>query len=65
MAKTTGLSLIELSTSFQNLKPDVGVTIADRYETIATAIDILCEYSSGSCSRRRVTGSIDEKVRHS
>ena len=66
MAKTTGLSLIELSTSFQNLKPDVVVTIADRYETIATAIaasymNIPLAHVQGG----EVTGSIDEKVRHS
>lgn len=30
MAKTTGLGLLELATTFDNLKPDVVVTIADR-----------------------------------
>src|SRR5262252_5987073 len=38
MAKTTGLGLIELTTIFENLKPDVVVTVADRYETLATAV---------------------------
>ena len=38
MVKTTGLGMIELVTAFEDLKPDVVVTIADRYETIATAI---------------------------
>lgn len=65
MAKTTGLGLLELSTVFDNLKPDVVVTIADRYETLATAIaaaymNIPVVHVQGG----EVTGSIDEKVRH-
>jgi UDP-hydrolysing UDP-N-acetyl-D-glucosamine 2-epimerase len=66
MAKTTGIGLIELSTVFANLSPDVVVTVADRYETIATAIaaaymNIPLVHIQGG----EVTGSIDEKVRHS
>ncbi|MDC0293201.1 UDP-N-acetylglucosamine 2-epimerase [Verrucomicrobia bacterium] len=65
MAKTTGLGVMELSTTFLNLNPDVVVTIADRYETIATAIaaaymNIPVVHVQGG----EVTGSIDEKVRH-
>ncbi len=65
MAKTTGLGLLELATVFDNLGPDVVVTIADRYETIATAIaaaymNIPVAHVQGG----EVTGSIDEKVRH-
>jgi UDP-hydrolysing UDP-N-acetyl-D-glucosamine 2-epimerase len=65
MAKTTGLGLIELATAFDNLKPDVVVTIADRYETLATAVaasymNIPLVHVQGG----EVTGSIDEKVRH-
>lgn len=65
MAKTTGLGLIELATAFDNLKPDVVVTVADRYETLATAIaasymNIPVAHVQGG----EVTGSIDEKVRH-
>jgi UDP-hydrolysing UDP-N-acetyl-D-glucosamine 2-epimerase len=64
-AKTTGLGLIEFATVFDNLKPDVVVTIADRYETIATAIaaaymNIPLVHIQGG----EITGSIDEKVRH-
>jgi len=66
MAKTTGIGIIELSTVFDQLKPDVVVTIADRFETIATAIaasymNIPLAHIQGG----EVTGSIDEKVRHS
>lgn len=65
-AKTTGIGILELSTVFDNLKPDVVVTIADRFETMATAISAsymnipLVHIQGGE-----VTGNIDEKVRHS
>ena len=64
-AKSTGLGLVELATVFDNLRPDVTVTIADRYETLATAIaasymNIPVAHVQGG----EVTGSIDEKVRH-
>jgi UDP-hydrolysing UDP-N-acetyl-D-glucosamine 2-epimerase len=65
MAKTTGIGLLELATVFDNLRPDVVVTVADRYETISTAIaaaymNIPVAHVQGG----EVTGSIDEKVRH-
>lgn len=65
MAKTTGLGLLELATVFDNLKPDVVVTVADRYETLATGVaasymNIPVAHVQGG----EVTGSIDEKVRH-
>jgi UDP-hydrolysing UDP-N-acetyl-D-glucosamine 2-epimerase len=64
-AKSTGLGLMELSTVFDNLRPDVVVTVADRYETLATAVaasymNIPLVHVQGG----EVTGSIDEKVRH-
>lgn len=64
-AKSTGFGLAELATVLDNLRPDVVVTIADRYETIATAIaasfmNIPLAHIQGG----EVTGSIDEKVRH-
>jgi len=64
-AKSTGLGLVELATVFDNLKPDAVVTIADRYETLATAVaaaymNIPLVHVQGG----EVTGSIDEKVRH-
>lgn len=64
-AKTTGIGILELSTVFDNLKPDIVVSIADRFETIATAISAsymnipLAHIQGGE-----VTGNIDEKVRH-
>ena len=65
MAKSTGLAIIELATHFENLKPDVVVTVADRFETLATAVaasymNIPLAHTQGG----EVTGSIDESVRH-
>ena len=65
MAKTTGIAIMELSTAFYNLQPDIVVTIADRFETIATSIaatfqNIPLAHVQGG----EVTGNIDEKVRH-
>jgi UDP-hydrolysing UDP-N-acetyl-D-glucosamine 2-epimerase len=65
MAKTTGLGMLELATVLDNLKPDVVVTVADRYETLATAVaasymNIPLAHVQGG----EITGSIDEKVRH-
>ena len=64
-AKSTGLALVELSTVFNNFHPNVVVTIADRFETLATAVaasymNIPVAHVQGG----EVTGSIDEKVRH-
>lgn len=65
-AKTTGIGILELSTVFDNLNPDIVVTVADRFETMATAISAaymnipLAHIQGGE-----VTGNIDEKVRHS
>jgi UDP-hydrolysing UDP-N-acetyl-D-glucosamine 2-epimerase len=65
MATSTGLALLKLVTIFENLRPDVVVTIADRYETLATAtaaayMNIPLAHLQGG----EVTGSVDEKVRH-
>ena len=37
-AKSTGLGVVELATIFDNIRPDVVISVADRFETIATAI---------------------------
>ncbi len=65
-AKTTGLGILELSTVFFNLKPDIVVTVADRFETIATAItSTFMNIPLAHIQGGEVTGNIDEKVRHS
>ena len=65
MAKSTGMGIIELATQFENLRPDIVLTVADRFETMATAIaasymNIPLAHTQGG----EVTGSIDESVRH-
>jgi UDP-hydrolysing UDP-N-acetyl-D-glucosamine 2-epimerase len=65
MAKSTGLGIIELATLFENLQPDVVLTVADRFETLSTTVaasymNILVAHTQGG----EVTGSIDESVRH-
>lgn len=65
MAKSTGLAISEFATLFENIRPDVVVTVADRFETLATAVaasymNIPLAHTQGG----EVTGSIDESVRH-
>jgi UDP-hydrolysing UDP-N-acetyl-D-glucosamine 2-epimerase len=65
MAKSTGLGLLELPTIFELLAPDVVVTVADRFETIAAAVaaaymNLPVAHTQGG----EVSGSIDESVRH-
>lgn len=64
MAKTSGLAMVELATLFEELKPEAVMTIADRYETLATAATAaymnipLIHLQGGERS-----GSIDDRVR--
>jgi UDP-hydrolysing UDP-N-acetyl-D-glucosamine 2-epimerase len=63
--KTTGLSIIALSTAFERLKPDFVLTVADRYETISTAI--AATYSNIPLIHIQggeVSGNIDDRVRN-
>jgi UDP-hydrolysing UDP-N-acetyl-D-glucosamine 2-epimerase len=64
-AKSTGLGMIELATALSDLDPDVVITVADRFETMSTAISAsylnipLAHIQGGE-----ISGNIDEKVRH-
>jgi len=65
MAKSTGLGLIELPTIFGMLKPDVVVSVGDRFETMATAVaaaymNIPLAHTMGG----EISGTIDESIRH-
>ena len=65
-AKSTGLGIIELASAFDDVKPDMVVTVADRFETISTAIaatylNIPLIHLQGG----EVSGNIDDRVRHS
>lgn len=64
--KSTALGLLELSSYFSHVKPSAVFTVADRYETMATAIASaymnipLIHIQGGD-----VSGNIDDKVRNS
>lgn len=65
MAKSTGLGLIELPTVFETLRPDVVLTVGDRFETMATTLaaaymNITLAHTMGG----EVSGTIDESIRH-
>ena len=65
MAKSTGLGLLELPTVFDQLKPDIVITVGDRFETMATAIaasymNIPLAHTMGG----EISGTIDESIRH-
>jgi UDP-hydrolysing UDP-N-acetyl-D-glucosamine 2-epimerase len=65
MAKSTGLGLLELPSVFDALKPDVVLTVGDRFETMATTLaaaymNIAVAHTMGG----EVSGTIDESIRH-
>lgn len=65
MAKSTGLGLLELPTIFEQLAPDVVLTVGDRFETMATTLaaaymNIPVAHTMGG----EVSGTIDESIRH-
>ncbi len=65
MAKSAGLAVLEFANAFDNLKPDVVVVIADRWECLAIAMaatymNIRVAHVEGG----EVSGSIDESIRH-
>ncbi len=65
MAKSVGFGIVEFSTEFQRLNPDVVLLIGDRYEALSAAIAAaymnrcLVHVQGGE-----VSGSIDESARH-
>ena len=65
MAKSTGLGLLELPAVFERLRPDIVLTVGDRFETMATALsaaymNIPIAHTMGG----EVSGTIDESIRH-
>lgn len=64
-ATETGLLTIKLAQLFYDLKPDVVVTIADRHETLATAMAASYQHIPlAHVQGGERTGSIDDKVRN-
>ena len=65
MVKTTALGMIETSTALEKLRPDIVLTVGDRYETMATVIaSSYMNIPVAATQGGEVTGSIDESVRH-
>ena len=65
MAKTTGLAILEFTTSLQRHRPDIILIHGDRFEVLAAAIvaaylNIIIGHIEGG----DVSGTIDESVRH-
>lgn len=65
MAKSLGFGIIEFSSEFARLKPDIVLVIGDRYEGLAAALaasymNICLAHVQGG----EVSGSIDESARH-
>jgi len=65
MAKSTGLGLLELPTILEQLRPDLVLTVGDRFETMATTLaaaymNIPLAHTMGG----EVSGTIDESIRH-
>ncbi|MDD5450325.1 MAG: UDP-N-acetylglucosamine 2-epimerase [Desulfovibrionales bacterium] len=66
MSKSAGLAVIEFANAFEELKPDIVLVIADRFECLPIAMaaaymNIVVAHIEGG----EVSGSIDESIRHS
>lgn len=65
MAQSTGVAISQLAPALDRLAPDIVVTVADRYETLAISIAatyqglFLCHVQGGE-----VSGNIDDRVRN-
>ncbi len=65
MAKSLGIGVVEFSSEFHRLKPDVVLIIGDRYEALSAALaaaymNIPIVHLQGG----EVSGSVDESARH-
>ncbi len=65
MARSVGVGIVEFTSSFQRVKPDVVLVIGDRYEALSAAIaaaymNLPILHLQGG----EVSGSIDESARH-
>lgn len=65
MSKSAGLAVLDFTTAFENLRPDLVFVIADRFECLAIAMaagymNIPIVHIEGG----EISGSIDESVRH-
>src|SRR3989338_5554140 len=65
MAKTAGVGIMEFTTAFDNLRPDIVVVRGDRYEVLSAAVAAAyLNISVAHIEGGDLTGTIDESVRH-
>lgn len=65
MTKSTGLAIIELSTYFSRIKPDLLLVIGDRYDLLpAVVCAALQNIPIAHIQGGERTGTIDESIRH-
>lgn len=65
MAKSIGLGIIEFSSEFQRLNPDIVLIIGDRYEALAaTVAAAYMNLPVAHIQGGEISGSIDESARH-
>lgn len=66
MARNVGIGMVELAGAFWELKPDLVLAIADRYETLGVAATAaLMNIPIAHIQGGEITGTIDESIRHS
>jgi len=65
MSKSAGLAMIEFSTAFDGMRPDVVMVIADRFECLPIAMAaVYMNIPVAHVEGGEVSGSIDESIRH-
>jgi len=65
MAISSGFGIIKLANIFMNHKPDIVITVGDRFETISTAVSaVYLNIHLAHTMGGEVSGTIDESVRH-
>ncbi|WP_353093817.1 UDP-N-acetylglucosamine 2-epimerase [Tissierella praeacuta] len=67
VAKEMGLLMIQISQTFERIKPDILLLLGDRYEVFAVAsVAMAMNIPMGHISGGEITeGAIDEQIRHS
>jgi UDP-hydrolysing UDP-N-acetyl-D-glucosamine 2-epimerase len=65
MTKSVGLTVTEMATVLQNLKPDILVVHGDRFEVMGAAVaGAMMNIPVAHIQGGEVTGSVDESLRH-
>lgn len=65
MAKSTGIGISDITTIFDNLKPDMVLVIGDRFDVLAPVIAASCmNIPIAHTMGGEISGTIDESIRH-